>query len=220
MLLNRRRIRRWARWIALFLAIVFAASFIFLGVGYGSGNFNFLSAFSCSGSKTATTLSDSQKLDGYLATLAKNPKDTQAMLAIATFYQQNNDYANAAKYLEEVIATDPTQTAVYLRLADLYLGDTLQQYSAAVTVLNKAVTVDPNNAQVYLKLGSALNLAGKSSAAILAWEKYIQLDPNGDQVSTVQAKIKSLSATTTTAATTTTGAATATTGATTTTTAK
>ena len=37
MLLDRRRIRKWAKWVALLLAVVFALSFLLLGVGYGGG---------------------------------------------------------------------------------------------------------------------------------------------------------------------------------------
>ena len=46
MLLDRRRIKKWAKWVALFLAIVFAGGFLFLGVGYGGAGFNLSDAFS------------------------------------------------------------------------------------------------------------------------------------------------------------------------------
>lgn len=210
MLLDRRRIRRWGRWVALSLAVVFAVSFIALGVG-ASGQ-NLLAGLSCSGDSTVTTLSDQQRLNNDLAALQKNPKDVTTLLAIATIYERNNDLTDAASYLEKVIAIDPSQKAVYLRLAGLYLNDNVKNYQAAVKVLNKATAVDPTNPQVFLDLGSALNDLNQTGPAILAWQRYIQLDPNGDQVSVVKDKIKSLeSTTTTTGATTTTTAAGATT---------
>ncbi len=221
MLLDRKRINRWAKWVALFLAIIFAVGFIFLGVGYGGGGFNISSLFTGGKSSTATSETPQQQLAAYQATLAKNPTDVTAMLGIATLFQQNNQFKEATVYLENVIALDPSQKDVYIRLANLYMSSDLSDYQSAATVLNKATSVDPNNPDVYLKLGSAQNYLGNTEAAILAWQKYLELAPSGDMASTVQDQITKLSAkstTTTTAAgatTTTSGGAatTATTGA-------
>jgi tetratricopeptide (TPR) repeat protein len=203
LLLDRRRINRWARWVALFLAVIFAGGFIFLGVGYGTNSANILAAFSCTGDDESSGTDDAAKLDEYLVTLQTDAKNVEALLGVATIYERNDQPAAAASYLEKVIEADPTQD-VYVRLANLYMSDSVQDYEAAVQVLNKAATVDAANPEVFLKLGSANNLLGRTSAAILAWEKYIQLDPDGEQVSTVKAKIESLTSTTTAAAATTT----------------
>ena len=64
------------------------------------------------------------------------------MQALATAYLDKNDAANAATYLEQVIAIDPTQKDVYFRLAGLYTS-TLSDYSAAVAVLNKPQAREP-----------------------------------------------------------------------------
>ena len=53
MLLDRKRINKWAKWVALFLAVVFAAGFLFMGVGYGGAGFNLSSLFT--GNKTASS---------------------------------------------------------------------------------------------------------------------------------------------------------------------
>jgi cytochrome c-type biogenesis protein CcmH/NrfG len=188
-----------------------------MGVGQGTGSFNVLEALSCSNDNVAKTPeTPEEKLAAYQDALTKNPVDTQAMLGIATIYQQANSYKNAVVYLENVIAVDPTQKDVYLRLANLYLSADLSDYQSAVTVLNKAVSVDPNNAEVYLKLGSAQSYLGNKEAAVLAWQKYLELDPNGEMASVVQEQITKLSATTTTTAA---GSTTTTAGVTTTTTA-
>ncbi len=197
MLLDRRRIKKWAKWIALILAVVFALSFLFLGVGYGGAGFNLSSIFTDKNSTTATTTVGDQ-LKSLQAALAANPKDVTSLLAIATIYQDNQDYTTAATYLEKVLAVDPTQKDVYTRLANLYLDSTVNNYQAAVTVLNKATDADPNDPDVYLLLGVAQNDLGQTQAAILAWNHYLQLDPNGDQAATVKTKIAQLMATTTT----------------------
>ena len=208
MLLDRRRIKKWAKWIALILAVVFALSFLFLGVGYGGAGFNLSSIFTDKNSTTATT-TVSDQLKSLQAALAANPKDVTSLLAIATIYQDNQDYTTAATYLEKVLAVDPTQKDVYTRLANLYLGSTVNNYQAAATVLNKATEVDPNNPEVYLLLGVAQNGLGQTEAAVMAWSHYLQLDPNGDQAATVKTEIAQLTATTTTpASTSTTGSST------------
>ena len=69
----------------------------------------------------------------------------------------------AATYLEQVIAVDPTQKDVYLRLANIYLNQKLSNYTAAVAVLNKARLGRPAEPDVYLKLGIAQSSLGNTS---------------------------------------------------------
>jgi cytochrome c-type biogenesis protein CcmH/NrfG len=220
LLLDRRRIKKWAKWVALFLAIIFVVGFLFMGVGYGGAGFSISSLFTGDKTPTATEQTAEQKLAVFREALVKNPTDITAMLGIATLYQQANNYSNAALYLENVIAIDPSQKDVYLRLANLYMSADMADYKSAATVLNKAISVDPNNAEIYLKLGSAQSYLGNTEAAVLAWQKYLELAPNGDMASVVQEQITKLAATTTTtgATTTTVSGATTTTAASATTT--
>lgn len=219
MLLDRKRIKKWSKWIALFLAIVFAGGFLFLGVGYGGSGFNMSEIFTGDKTTTAADQTPEQKLAAFQATLTKNPADVAAMLGIAGVYQQANNFKAATVYLENVIAIDPSQKDVYIRLANLYMSADLSDYQSAATVLNKATSVDPSNPDVYLKLGSAQNYLGNTEAALLAWQKYLELAPNGDMASVVSEQITKLSAkpTTTTAGATTTTSGTISTTSTTTT---
>lgn len=201
MLLDRKRINKWAKWVALFLAIVFAGGFLFMGVGYGGAGFNVSEAFSCANEQTADNAqTPEQKLDAYKATLAKNPNDTAALLAIANIYQQQEDYVSAAAYLENLLAVDPAQKDAYIRLANLYISkiQTTSAYEAAVKTLNKAATVEGDNPDVYLKLGIAQSELGNKEAAVLAWQKYLELAPNGDMAPVIKEQIETLTATTTT----------------------
>ncbi|MFH0916019.1 MAG: tetratricopeptide repeat protein [bacterium] len=202
MLLDRKRINKWAKWVALFLAVVFAAGFLFMGVGYGGAGFNLSSIFTGDKQVSDNPQTPEEKVAAYQAALDQNPKDTVALLGLATLYQQNDDLRTAAVYLEQIIAIDPSQKDIYLRLANLYLNANVADYESAVTVLNKLTSLDPENPDVYLKLGTAQNSLGRTEAAILAWQKYVQLAPNGDMVPVVKEQIEKLSkkATTTTAA--------------------
>lgn len=218
MLLDRRRIKKWAKWIALALAIVFALSFLFLGVGYGGAGFDVSQVFrgGCS-EETATTEPETteEKLNSLLAAYDADPKNTTNMLAIATAYEElykagkgeGVEYANyATAFLRNAIDVDPTLKDVYLRVARIYIDDigSTEALQAAAEVLNKATTVDPENPQVYLRLGIAQQKLNNKSAAVMAWQKYLELDPNGEMAEVVKTQIEQLTATTTTTSTTTT----------------
>jgi cytochrome c-type biogenesis protein CcmH/NrfG len=224
LLLDRKKIRKWAKWVALILAVIFGASFLFLGVGYGGAGFDISSIFKSGCSSTATTepKTDQDKLNSLLQTIQANPKDTTSMLAAATIYQsmyqsgQSNGIdalRNAAALLENAIAVDPTLKDVYIRLANMYMSDDLRAYEPAVAVLNKAASADPTNPEVFLKLGTAQRNLGNKEAAVLAWQKYLELAPNGEMASVIRDQLETLTATTTTtaAATTTTAAGSSTT---------
>lgn len=219
MLLDRKRINRWAKWVALLLAVVFAVGFLFMGVGYGGAGFNLSSLFTGDKKVSDNPQTPDEKVAAYQATLAQNPNDTTALLGLATVYQQNDNLKTAAVYLEKIIAIDPSQKDIYLRLANIYLNANVADYEAAVAVLNKLTSLDSENPDVYLKLGTAQNSLGHTEAAILAWQKYLQLAPNGDMATVVKEQIDKLSkkATTTTTAgatSTTAGGSTSTTGST------
>jgi len=211
-LLDRKRINKWAKWVALFLAIVFALGFLVGGVGYGTGGFSLLGA--CASDNTASTEPQTveEQIAAYQAALDQNPEDMTALLGLATIYQQYDNLESAAVFLEMALGVDPTQTDLYIRLANIYLNPALADYESAVTVLNKATSADPSNPDVYLKLGTAQNSLGHTEAAILAWERYLQLAPDGDMAAIVKEQVDKLSAaattTTTTSSTTTTGATT------------
>lgn len=214
MLLDRKRIRKWAKWVALFLAIVFGASFLFLGVGYGGGaGFNISEIFSGCGTATTEPVTQEDMLGSYLQALEADPNDTTAMLAIATIYEGkyragegegNEHLVTAAAFLEYAIDVDPSLTDVYIRLANIYMSEDIDNSEAAVKVLNKATSADPDNADVYLKLGIAQQNLGNKQAAILAWQKYLELDPDGDMAEVVREQLVKLTETTTTTAPTTT----------------
>lgn len=207
MLLDRKRIRRWAKWIALVLAIVFGLSFLTMGVGYGTGSFNVFEAVFGGRDSTQATEPESteEKLRAALQALELNDKDTTKMLEAATLCQRMYDETrnkayleSAADLMESAIQVDPGLKDVYIRLANLYLSQEYNNSQAAVTVLNKASSVDPANPDVFLKLGIAQNNLGNAAAAVMAWEKYLELDPNGDMADVVRQQVEKLTATTTT----------------------
>jgi tetratricopeptide (TPR) repeat protein len=110
------RLRVHAKWLFVFLAIVFSVGFIFLGIGSGSTGIsqvvqNFFSGSSASGS----SLSSLQKKT------EQHPKDAAAWLAYANKLQQKNKPDDAAQALTTYTQLKPKDTGALLQLAGLYL---------------------------------------------------------------------------------------------------
>jgi tetratricopeptide (TPR) repeat protein len=217
LLLDRKKIRRWAKWIYLALAIVFALGFLLIGVGNGQGGGSFFDIFNsgCSGSTTDDTQVSGTELQTLLDTLATDPTGTDTMLKIAAYYEDlfkasqktNTEHANnAIEYLNKALETDPSLKAVYLDLAKLYID--ISSFDEAAKVLNEATVIDPDNPDVYFYLGRAQKSAGRTGEAILAWQKYLELVPaDSRQAGTISQELEKLmtpSTTTTVAPTTTT----------------
>src|SRR5437763_10257664 len=84
------RIRRQAKWVFVFLAFVFAGSFVIYGVGSGSTGIgdllrgNFGGVFGGGDSSGVPSITKAQK------EVAKNPKSAKAYRDLATAYEQKN----------------------------------------------------------------------------------------------------------------------------------
>ena len=214
MLLDRKRINRWAKWVALGLALVFGLSFVFMGVGTGV-NVDWNEIWNFVAGRDGTTNTGSagpeDRIKTYEATLAADPNNVDALMGIATEYSSLDQPLKAAEYLEKAAAVAPDNFDIYMRLASIYMSPDSRDYQAAVRVLNQATSLQPNDPQAFLQLGAAQRGAGNVSAAILAWNRYLQLVPEGDMADTVRAELSAMSPATTGATTgTTTGGADAT----------
>jgi cytochrome c-type biogenesis protein CcmH/NrfG len=199
-LLDRKRINRWAKWMALTLAIVFAISFVALGVGSGTSGMNWSALWSSiSGKKTQTTAASSSdaQIKALQATLATDPNNVDALLGLAKQYESLQQRTQAAQYLERAAALQPTNKDIFLRLGNIYLNTNSLNYTSAVRVMNAYTQIAPTDPQGFLMLGVAQRGVGNSKLAILAWNKYLELAPNGDMAATVKSQIDQMKVTTT-----------------------
>ncbi len=189
MLLDRKRINRWAKIMAVILVVVFGLSFVALGVGSGV-NLNWSDLWNSIGNNSQSgPNTPEQNIKIYAATLQTDPTNEAALLGMAVAYRQLEQPAKQAEYLEKLAAVKPTDASVQLQLATIYMSAEARDYQAAVRVLNKATTLDPSNADAFLQLGSALRGAGDTNAAILAWNRYLALAPDGAMAATVKEQL-------------------------------
>lgn len=207
MLLDRKRINKWSKWVAAILAIVFAISFVALGVGSGTGlNWGDLWG-SLSGDKSSSQAAPDTpegRIKTLEAQLAADPTNVDLMLGIATQYEQLSQPQMAAQYLEKAATIKPDDVLIFTRLGTIYLSADSRDYNSGVRVWTKASELDPTNPAVFLQLGVAQRGVGNTKMAILAWNKYLELAPNGDMAETVKAQIAQMTSTTTTTGATTT----------------
>jgi cytochrome c-type biogenesis protein CcmH/NrfG len=138
------RLRRSTKPVFIFLALVFALSFVFLGVGSGSsgigdllrGNFHIFG----SGSSSGTSVSGAQKR------IQKNPKDAAAYHDLARAYETKGDTAKAIDALNTYTKLRPKDTSALTELSGQYLSQAdaaRQQAIAAQSALTTAPLFNP-----------------------------------------------------------------------------
>jgi tetratricopeptide (TPR) repeat protein len=204
MLLDRKRIRFWQRWIFGFMAVLMA---MFLLVGYSG----VLSSCNNAGNSGGQTAQD--QIDKYNATLQANPEDPTALLGLANLYlklgdPQQSDAATAQQNLQKSIEYYDR----YLRLSNAALGEnakqkriTALQYQAvayaqlndakgAAAVYSKLTDLDPKNPDFYFNAAVAERDAGQVAKALLDFATFLKLDPKSDRASLVREQMKQLEA--------------------------
>jgi tetratricopeptide (TPR) repeat protein len=146
------RLRRQAKWVFVFLAFVFAAGFVFFGVGSGStglgdllrGNFNL---FGSSGGS-----SNSSAVKSALAKTRAHPKDPATWNDLATAYQSDGRLSDANKAYEHVLKLRPNDASALQSVAGYY--ETRAQ--------NKATEAQTLQAEAPLTLGTILGVSSTS----------------------------------------------------------
>jgi cytochrome c-type biogenesis protein CcmH/NrfG len=161
------RLRRQAKWVFVFLAFVFAAGFVFFGVGSGStglgdllrGNFNIF------GSSNGSTASSAVK--SALKKTKAHPNDPTAWNDLATAYQSDGKLSDANKAYQHVVKLRPNDTSALQSVAGYY--ETRAQ--------NKATEAQSLQGQVPLTLGTILGVSSTSQLG-----QILSNDPTSQQL--------------------------------------
>jgi tetratricopeptide (TPR) repeat protein len=107
------RLRRHAKWMFLFLALVFALGFVGFGVGAGGVGFGDILKNAGGGGQPSISKAEQKTLD--------NPKDAQAFMDLSTAYQAAGQTDNAIGALTSYSQLRPRNTDALRQLAALYL---------------------------------------------------------------------------------------------------
>lgn len=119
------RLRRQVKWMFVLLALVFGVGYVIFGVG-GSGT-GLGDVLNSGGSATggAPSVSDALKK------VEANPKDAQALRALATAYETDAQTNEAIDTLESYAALRPKDISALQELAGLYMGQASRRQQEA-----------------------------------------------------------------------------------------
>jgi tetratricopeptide (TPR) repeat protein len=132
------RIRRQAKWAFAFLAVIFAVTFAFLGVGSGTSGlqdlFNGINPFG--GGSSTISISDAQK------EVAEHPNSAKAYRDLATAFEQKSQNDEAITALEQYTTMRPKNASALAELAALQLShaSTLRDQYASIAAEQQAAS--------------------------------------------------------------------------------
>jgi tetratricopeptide (TPR) repeat protein len=121
------RLRRHAKWMFVFLALIFGVGFVVFGIGAsGQGaSLGDLLRDQGAGDSDAVSVSDAREK------LEKNPKDAEARLDLATGLQQEGKQDEAITALNQYLELRPKDEDALRELAALYLSRATRLQRAA-----------------------------------------------------------------------------------------
>ena len=137
------RLRRHAKVAYVFLAVVFAAGFVFLGVGSGSnGITDALQSFfgRSKGSSLSSQIHDKQQV------VARHPKDVNAYLDLAGIQQADQRETDALATLQKARAIAPNNVDVLNRIAAIYSAQASREgdnYTAVLASISQNALTPP-----------------------------------------------------------------------------
>ncbi len=199
MLLDRRKVKFWQRIVFGGMAFLMAA---FLVVGY-SGVLEGCNLFS-SAEESAIEQIDQQIAKSDAAVKA-DPKDATAWISLGSDYLERANvqpqgseaqtadwnksaaaYARADKLLskQKGQAVKRQRLDVLEQLASVHLF--LQDYQSATSVYGEITGLRPKDAQSYFEMASVAINAGDTSAALLAFTRFLELDPQSPDAPAVK----------------------------------
>jgi tetratricopeptide (TPR) repeat protein len=130
------RLRRQAKWMFVFLAFVFAAGFVFFGVGSGSGIGDLLRGnLNIFGGGGSTTSSSVEKA---LKRTRQHPNDPAAWDSLATAYSTDGKLTKANQALEHLLRLRPNDVDALQRVAGFYENRGSEKNAAAQRLVSQA----------------------------------------------------------------------------------
>jgi cytochrome c-type biogenesis protein CcmH/NrfG len=111
-----------------------------------------------------------------LEQLNKNPKDTETLAKVASYYFVAGQFNDAAKYYDKAAEVKPTADALTKLSNAYYYGGAGDK---AIDALNRALKLDPKSANALFNLGMLKwQVQGDTKGAIECWETLLKTNPN------------------------------------------
>jgi tetratricopeptide (TPR) repeat protein len=176
------RLRRHAKWMFLFLALVFGLGFVGFGVGAGGIGFGDVIRDAAGGGGTPS-ISDAEQR------VLDNPKDAKAFRDLATAHQAAGNTDDAVEALQSYIALRPKDTDALRELAALYLqkASTAQERAQIFQVRSDYLAPGSIRDTIFQLKGSPLTPDPITNAVSTAYDREISAAASEIQVSSAQA---------------------------------
>lgn len=201
MLLDRRKVKFWQKIVFGFMAFLMAA---FLVVGY-SGVLNGCNFFNSTKSATEEL---QKSITQYQTAVAADPQDATSWTKLGDNYvlmanQQTDKNTQKAYWQKAIVAYKKADTVLAKQKGSavkkqrlsllqslvstyLYLND----FAGATAVYGDITALKPKDAQSYFDMATVAINAGDTNTALLAFTKYLELDPKSTEADQVKAWIK------------------------------
>jgi tetratricopeptide (TPR) repeat protein len=198
LLLDRRRVKFWQKIIFTLMAFLMVVFALGAGVTYIGCN------------KTSATVTPNDTVKKAAAKVRKNPDSPAARFALAVAWrtlgnaQEPGSTAESSAFEKSAAAFKKflkLQTGKSLEakkqrldaaLALVSIYTQLQDYYEVVQAYGFLTGMQPDNADNYILYGQAAEKAARNDVAILAYQKYLDLAPQGLYAKDVRNKLKQL----------------------------
>jgi tetratricopeptide (TPR) repeat protein len=198
-LLDRKRVKFWQKWVFGFMAIIMAAFLIMIPVNRSLG---------CGGTSSALKQID-KDIATYKAAVRANPQNVDAWRKLGENYllsadqqtagsaQQTSDWNSAVTAYEHAnkllgkkkgAANKQLRIDTLQNLVSVYVS--LKNYQKATSTYLQITALTPKDAQAYFEMASVAIEAGDTNTALLAFNKFLELDPKSPDAASVKAWIK------------------------------
>jgi len=131
-----------------------------------------------------------QMVQAYKAALAKNPKDLEANIGLANLEFDSAQWEKAIDYYTRALAIDPRNADVRVDRAIAYHSS--GQNDLAKKELLRVTREKPDHKNAWLNLGVVMRETGDLTGAAGAWERYLELDPNGEHAADIRQELANL----------------------------
>jgi tetratricopeptide (TPR) repeat protein len=187
------KLRRQAKWMFLFLALVFAVGFV--GFGVGAGGIGLGNVVQGGGDSGVPSVGSAEKR------VSENPRDPEAFRDLATAHQAEGNTDEAIEALENLARLRPKDVSALRDLAGLYLAKASEAQVeaqnanfraayivpgatiAGLTIIDgKPIDPDPISSAVNGRLSEAVNVAFQeaqtaSASAVDAYRRVTVAQP-------------------------------------------
>jgi len=192
------RLRRQAKWVFLFLAVVFALGFV--GFGVGAGGIGLGNVFQGVADSGIPSVGEAEKR------ASENPRDPVAFRELAQAYQADGRTDEAIEALERFAALRPKNADGLRELAGLYLAKASEAqqraneanlraaylapgatFASSIQIGGKPLDPDPISSAVNTRLSTAVSAAlgeaqQASASAVSTYERIAAASPRDPSI--------------------------------------